>query len=203
MQYPFHSRQESITIILRYCQEIEATLGMKLGLKGTSLNDKINWDQGRLPNELKQKIIRMIRLGERAMSDPRFEIQDLENFSQKCDLVLQELNQLAEQFYENPFKYNIIYLVQSLWVGLLLFWLCSLYIHSQLAALPQYKLIFWSSFGASLGASLFLGLMLKSRRYHQAKMDLILQKILILILMLNPLTLPWVTIALFLLNRVN
>jgi hypothetical protein len=203
MQYPFHSRQESITIILRYCQEIEATLGMKLGLKGTSLNDKINWDQGRLPNELKQKIIRMIRLGERAMSDPRFEIQDLENFSQKCDLVLQELNQLAEQFYENPFKYNIIYLVQSLWVGLLLFWLCSLYIHSQLAALPQYKLIFWSSFGASLGASLFLGLMLKSRRYYQAKMDLILQKILILILMLNPLTLPWVTIALFLLNRVN
>ncbi len=207
MKYQSDSSKNSIKIVLRYCQEIETILGLRLGAKGYSLKEKIAFDQGRLPNELKQKIVRIMMLGERATLDSNFKISDLDNFSKKCDVVIQDLNHLADKFYANTFKYNLIYLIKRLWVGLLLFWLTSSYFHSKIAASPSfssgYKVIFWSSLGLSAAAALLLGLLLKSRHYHQEKLDQILQNLLILVIMLNPLTLLMVAIGLFLLNLLH
>lgn len=206
MKYQSDLNRKSVNVVLRYCQEIEAILGLRFGAKGSTLRSKVNYDRGRLPNDLKQKIVRIMQLGERATIDAQFKINDFDNFSQKCDVVIQELNTLADKFYANPFKYNLIYLIKKIWVGILLFWLVSSFAHVKAASSPTlasgYQSIFWISLGFSLGAALLLGLLLKSKRYHQQKLDRALHNILILIIMLNPFTLSLVAVILFLLNTI-
>jgi hypothetical protein len=206
MKYQSDLNRKSVNVVLRYCQEIEAILGIRFAAKGSTLKAKINFDRGRLPNDLKQKIIRIMQLGERAMIDSQFKINDFDNFSQKCDAVVQELNTLADKFYANPFKYNLFYLIKKIWFGLLLFWSVSLFAHLTIASSPAlasgYKGIFWASLGLSTGAALLLGLLLKSKRYHQQKLDRALQNLLILIIILNPLTLSLVAVILFLYNTI-
>lgn len=204
MKYQSNLNRKSVNVVLRYCQEIEAILGLRLGAKGSTLREKINFDQGRLPNDLKQKIVRIMQLGERATLDPQFKINDFDNFYQKCDAVVLDLNTLADNFSANPFKYNLFYLIKKMWVGILLFWLISLFTHLKAASAPSlasgYKGMFWVSLGFSMGATLLLGLLLKSKRYHQQKLDRVLQNILVLIIVLNPLTLSLTTVILFLFN---
>ncbi len=199
-------QQDSVSLVLRYCQEIESILGLRFGAKGRNIHEKLNFLQGFFPNELKQKIIRIMILGERALHDSRFQIHDAEHFSQNCDDILQQLNHLAEQFDTHTFKYNLFYLIKQLGSGLLFCWLVSLGFHLRAASLPSfdgYKVIFWSLLACSIMAVLLLGFFLKSRHFHQEKLDQILAKILVILAVLNPLVLSVVTIILFLVNIIR
>ncbi|MGB3535447.1 MAG: hypothetical protein WBA13_18260 [Microcoleaceae cyanobacterium] len=202
-----HLRRKSVELVLSYCQEIEVILGLKLGIKGANVKEKIKASRGRLPNDLQQKVIRIILIGEKATCDPKFQIHDFDNFTTKCDAVLQELNQFANPSSSYSLKHNSVYLMKQLLGIPLVLWLGSLLAHFKAVDLSSesnsYTIIFWSTLVFSVGAALFLGFLLKANPYSPKKSDIILQDILIVLMMLNPLTLTLTAIALFLLNLIH